>query len=94
MTPTQIRAGSDPRRKTNHHTHQPLHAMKTTIKTVRSDFDSKNRQFIWTAFSDGSARSREITHHTGDPARPSKETWCDDHEAGSELAAMIHAMPA
>lgn len=63
----------------------------TIIKITTSDIDSRNRQFIWTQFSDGSALSREITRHTGDAARRTKETWREFHEAGSTMALMICA---
>jgi len=62
------------------------------IATIYGDYDSNNRQFIWTLFSDGSAMSREITHHRSDPARPSKETWRESHPAGSESAILIQRM--
>jgi hypothetical protein len=67
--------------------------MRTPIKTIRSDIDSQNRQFIWTAYEDGSAITREITRHLTH-ACSAKETYRETHEAGSDIACMIHAMPA
>jgi hypothetical protein len=66
--------------------------MKAIAKTKKSDIDSKNRQFIWTLYTDGSAMSREITRHCGDAARRTQETWREEHAAGSEMASMIAAM--
>ena len=66
--------------------------MKSTIKTVTSDIDNRNRQFIWTAYSDGSAMSREITRWCSDAARHTKETWHEFHAPGSDMALMIAAM--
>jgi ribosomal protein L32E len=63
-----------------------------TIKTIYSDIDSQNRQFIWTAYEDGSALSREITRHCSDAARRTKETWRKAHAAGSDIAKMIALM--
>jgi len=62
------------------------------IKITHSDIDSQNRQFIWTAYEDGSALSREITRHCGDVARRTKETWRESHKAGSDTAKLIAAM--
>jgi hypothetical protein len=61
------------------------------IKTIVSDTDSQNRQFIWTAYEDGTAMSREITFHL-DAFFLARETWRKEHPAGSDEAAMIHAM--
>jgi hypothetical protein len=63
------------------------------IKTIRNEIDGQNRQLIWTAYADGSAMSREITRHLTHVCSAT-ETYREDHPAGSELAAMIHAMPA
>ena len=68
--------------------------MKTIVKIIHDEIDSQNRQFIWTAYSDGSALSREITRHRGDAARRTAETWREEHAAGSEMAGMIAAMIA
>ena len=68
--------------------------MTKIAKIVTSDIDGQNRQFMWTLFSDGSAMSREITRHCGDAARRTKETWREEHSAGSEMATVIAAMPA
>jgi hypothetical protein len=65
--------------------------MKTVIKTIHDDLDSQNRRFVWTLFSDGSAMSREITHHSTH-AGSMKETWREEYPAGSEMAEMISAM--
>jgi hypothetical protein len=68
--------------------------MKTEpIKTIRNEIDGQNRQLIWTAYADGSAMSREITRHITH-ACSATETHREKHPAGSELATMIHAMPA
>jgi hypothetical protein len=67
--------------------------MKTIAKTKVSEIDNQNRQFIWTLYTDGSALSREIARHCGDAARRTKETWREEHLAGSEMAQMIAAMP-
>ena len=67
-------------------------AVKAVGKTIYDNMDSKNRQFLWNLFEDGSAMTREITHHTGDAARPSKETYCEKHPAGSEMASLIALM--
>lgn len=66
--------------------------VKVVGKTIYDNTDSKNRQFLWNLFEDGSAMTREITHHTGDAARPSKETYCEKHPAGSEMARLIALM--
>ena len=63
--------------------------VKVVGKTIFDNMDSKNRQFLWNLFEDGSAMTREITRHTGDAARPSKETYCEKHPAGSEMARLI-----
>lgn len=69
-----------------------MQATPAKIRDIYSDLDSQNRQFIWTQFADGSAMSRETTHHRGDAARRTAETWRETHPAGSEMAAMIAAM--
>lgn len=66
--------------------------VKVVGKTIYDNTDSKNRQFLWNLFEDGSAMTREITHHTGDAARPSKETYCEIHKAESEMARLIARM--
>lgn len=63
--------------------------VKVVGKTIYDNMDSKNRQFLWNLFEDGSAMTREITRHTGDAARPFKETYCEKHPAGSEMARLI-----
>ena len=63
-----------------------------TIATIYDEIDAENRQLVWTLFSDGSAESRELTRHTGDPARMTKETWRESHPAGSESAVLIKRM--
>jgi hypothetical protein len=57
-----------------------------------SDRDSRDRQFKWTFFTDGSALSEELTWHTGDPARPVKVTWHESHEKDSDMATLIGQM--
>lgn len=66
--------------------------VKVVGKTIYDNMDSKNRQFLWNLFEDGSAMTREITHNTGDAALPSKETYCEKHPAGSEMARLIARM--
>ena len=66
--------------------------VKVVGKTIFDNMDSKNRQFLWNLFEDGSAMTREITRNTGDAARPSKETYCKRHPAGSEMALLIALM--
>lgn len=63
--------------------------MNKIIHTVYSDRDSRDRQFKWSLFEDGSALSEELTWHTGDPARPVKVTWEEFFKVGSEMADMI-----
>lgn len=65
--------------------------MKTAFKTTTSDVDSKNRQFIWTAYTDGTAISREITRRPSYEGG-SVETWREVHAADSEMAIVIAAM--
>lgn len=62
---------------------------KEIVGTVRDEIDSENRQLIWTLFSDGSAQTREITRHSGDSARRTKETYREDHAPDSEEAKLI-----
>jgi hypothetical protein len=76
----------------NNKTHTEFSAVKAVGKTIYDNLDSQNRQFIWNLFEDGSAMTREITHHTGDAARPSKETYREIHKAGSEMARLIALM--
>lgn len=66
--------------------------VKVVGKTIFDNMDSKNRQFLWNLFEDGSAMTREITHHTGDAARPSRETYREIHKAESEMARLIARM--
>jgi len=63
--------------------------VKAVGKTIFDNMDSKGRQFLWNLFEDGSAMTREIKHHIGYSARPSKETYCEIHAAGSEMARLI-----
>jgi hypothetical protein len=65
---------------------------KSVTKTIQSGRDHLDRCFVWTAYSDGSAMSEELTYHTGDPAMPVKRTWREHHAAGDDLAVAIHAM--
>jgi len=76
----------------NTNTHTESSAVKAVGKTIYDNLDSKNRQFLWNLFEDGSAMTREITHHTGDAARPSKETYREIHKAESEMARLIALM--
>jgi hypothetical protein len=62
------------------------------IKLIISDIDGQNRKFLWSAYSDGSAMTREITQHLTH-ACSTTETFREEHPAGSEMAEMIHAMP-
>jgi len=76
----------------NNTTHTESSAVKAAGKTIYDNQDSMNRQFLWNLFDDGSAMTREITHHTGDAARPSRETYRETHAAGSEMARLIARM--
>ena len=64
------------------------------IRTIHSDSDGQNRQFIYTLYSDGAAMSREITRHCSDPAQRTKCTYKEQHEAGSEMATLIQRLAA
>jgi hypothetical protein len=66
---------------------------RSITRTVYSERDSQDRQFVWTLFDDGSAQSQELVWHTGDPARPVKVTWTEDHPAGSDMAISIASIP-
>ena len=59
-------------------------------REIHSDIDDRNRQFVYTLHSNGSAVSREITRHCSDPARRTKCTYEEQHDAGSEMAVLIH----
>jgi hypothetical protein len=61
-------------------------------RTIYSDSDGHNRQFIYTLYSDGSAMSREITRHCSDPAQRTKCTYRERHEVGSEMAVLINRL--
>ena len=63
------------------------------IKTVCSDLDSQNRQFVWNYFADGSALCQELTRHSR-YAGSVVETWSERYEAGSELAVLVSLMPS
>jgi hypothetical protein len=63
------------------------------IKTVYSDLDLQNRQFVWNYFADGSALCRELTRHSRH-AGSVVETWSEKYEAGSELAVLVSLMPS
>jgi|Laugrespbdmm15sd_2_1035082.scaffolds.fasta_scaffold140786_1 hypothetical protein len=73
----------------NNKTHTESSAVKAAGITIYGDIDSRNRQILFDIFEDGSAMTREITHHTGDAARPSKETYREKHAANSERARLI-----
>ena len=62
------------------------------VRNIYSDSDGYNRQFIYTLYSDGSAMSREITRHCGDPARRTQCTYRERHEIGSEVAVLINRL--
>lgn len=70
-----------------------LDTPRRITRTVYSDRDSRDRQFKWTLFGDGSALSEELVWHTGDPARPVKVTWSETHPAGSDMANSIASIP-
>ena len=59
------------------------------LVTIHDKLDGQNRQFVWTLYSDESALTRELTHHTGDPALRTKETYREIHPAGSEMAGYL-----
>ena len=68
-----------------------LSAVQIT-REIYSDSDGRNRQFIYTLYSDGSAMSREITRHCSDPAQRTKCTYRESHDSGSEMADLIHRL--
>jgi hypothetical protein len=61
-------------------------------RTIYSDIDGHNRQFVYTLHADGSAMSREITRHCGDPARRTQCTYAERHDVGSEMAVLINGL--
>lgn len=64
------------------------------IRTIHSDSDGNNRQFVYTLYADGTAMSREITRHCSDVAQRTKCTHKERHEAGSEMAVLIQRLAA
>jgi hypothetical protein len=62
------------------------------VRTIYSDSDGHNRQFIYTLYADGSAMSREITRHCSDPARRTQCTYRERHDVGSEMAVLINLL--
>jgi len=65
-------------------------AVKVT-RTIYSDADSMNRQFVWALLDDGSAETRELTRHL-DYAGSVKITYSASHPAKSEMAVLIARM--
>jgi hypothetical protein len=64
------------------------------IRTIYTDSDGHNRQFIYSLYADGSAMSREITRHCSDPARRTRCTYRERHDVGSEMAVLINRLAA
>ena len=62
------------------------------ICTIHSPVDGRNRQTVWTLYSDGSAQTQEIARHCADAARRTQCAYEERHEAGSEIAALIRRM--
>jgi hypothetical protein len=62
------------------------------VRTIHSDSDGRNRQFIYTLYSDGSAQTHEITRHCSDPARRTQCTHRERHPVGSEMATLINRL--
>ena len=62
------------------------------LRTIYTDSDGHNRQFIYSLYADGSAMSREITRHCSDPARRTRCTYRERHDAGSEMAVLINRL--
>jgi len=58
---------------------------------IYSDTDSKNRQFLYTLYRDGSALIEEITRHLS-YAGSARCTYRERHESGSEYAKLIHRL--
>jgi hypothetical protein len=61
-------------------------------RTIYSDSDGHNRQFIYALYADGSAMTREITRHCSDPARRTQCTYTERHDVGSEMAVLINRL--
>jgi hypothetical protein len=62
------------------------------VRKIHSDIDGRNRQFVYTLYADGSARTIEITRHCGDIARRTQRTYEEFHGAGSDMADMLNAL--
>ena len=75
----------------NNTTHTESSAVKAVGKTIYDNLDSRNRQFLWNLFEDGSAMTREITRHSS-RAGSAVETYREIHAAGSEMARLIALM--
>jgi hypothetical protein len=64
------------------------------LRTICSDSDGHNRQCVYTLYADGSAMSREVARHCGDPARRTQLTFQQRHDVGSEMAVLINRLAA
>lgn len=62
------------------------------VRTIHSDIDGQNRQFVYTLHADGSARTIEITRHCGDIARRTQRTYEEFHAVNSDMAEMLHGL--
>jgi len=62
------------------------------VRKIHSDIDGRNRQFVYTLYADGSARTIEITRHCGDIARRTQRTYEEFHGVGSDMADMLHSL--
>jgi hypothetical protein len=62
------------------------------VRKIHSDIDGRNRQFVYTLYSDGSARTIEITRHCGDIARRTQRTYEEFHAVNSDVADMLHCL--
>ena len=62
------------------------------VRTIHSDIDGRNRQFVYTLYADGSARTIEITRHCGDIARRTQRTYEEFHAVNSDMADMLHSL--
>jgi len=62
------------------------------VRKIHSDIDGRNRQFVYTLYADGSARTIEITRHCGDIARRTQCTYEEFHAVNSDMADMLHRL--
>jgi len=62
------------------------------VRKIHSDIDGRNRQFVYTLYADGSARTIEIARHCGDIARRTQRTYEELHVVNSDMADMLHSL--